>query len=301
MKKAMIFNIQRFSIQDGPGIRSTVFFKGCPLECYWCSNPESQGEFPEITHRSTLCNACGKCLTVCDKKALSVNSNKITIDRQACNNCAKCVETCVYGALNIMGKLMTLEEVLSEITRDIDFYKQSDGGITASGGEPLMQGEFVTELFQICWQKGIHTTLDTCGYAAPTILRKVLTYTNLVLYDIKLMDPILHERFTNKANQTILRNAQKVDNSGVQKIIRIPLISSINCYEENIHAIATFVKEFKHKTPVELLPYHRMGLSKYGSLDRLCKINDEDIPAENFVQRIKLIFETYDIECRISN
>jgi pyruvate formate lyase activating enzyme len=301
MKKAMIFNIQRFSIQDGPGIRSTVFFKGCPLSCDWCSNPESQNETAEITHRSALCNACGKCLTVCQYSALSLNSTKITINRETCTNCGNCVETCVYGALNIMGKLMTLEDVLNEITRDIDFYKQSDGGITASGGEPLMQGEFVAELFQICQEKGLHTTLDTCGYADSRILRKVLTYTNLVLYDIKLMDPLVHERFTNTSNQKILRNAQEVDRSGVQKIIRIPLIPSANCYDDNIHKIAKFVKEFKHRTPVELLPYHRMGLSKYQSLDRLYKLNHEEPPTEDFLQRTKRIFETYDIECRISN
>jgi pyruvate formate lyase activating enzyme len=197
-----------------------------------------------------------------------------------------------------MGKLMTLEDVLNETTRDVNFYKQSDGGITASGGEPLMQGEFVAELFQICWQKGIHTTLDTCGYGDSSILRKVLTYTNLVLYDLKLIDSNLHKRFTKKSNERILRNAKEVDSSGVQKIIRIPLIPSINCYDENIHKIAAFVKEFKHNTVVELLPYHRMGLSKYGSLDRFCKLKDEAPPSEDFVQRIRSIFENYDIECK---
>jgi pyruvate formate lyase activating enzyme len=301
MTKAMIFNIQRFSTEDGPGIRTTVFFKGCPLRCSWCSNPESQKEFRELSHRSRVCNQCGKCVEICEPGAISLASKKIKIKRNICTNCGKCVEVCSLGALNMMGKSMTVEEVLREVLRDSDYYAQSGGGVTASGGEPLMQGEFVASFFKRCQQAGVHTALDTSGYASSRILHKVLRYTNLVLFDIKLMDAGLSRRFTGVSNKLILHNAREIDASGIPQIIRVPLIPSINCFEQNIRDIAHFVKSLKQKTPVELLPYHRLGLSKYESLDRRYRLRNEDVPSEEYVHRIQDIFLALGVECKISH
>ena len=301
MVKAMVFNIQRFSTEDGPGIRTTVFFKGCPLRCFWCSNPESQKEFSEVSHRARLCTQCGKCVEVCESGAISLVLPHIKIKRNLCTNCGKCVEVCPFGALSMMGKLMTVEEILEEVLRDSDFYKQSRGGVTAGGGEALMQGEFMAQFMERCQQEGLHTCLDTCGYGDTKALRRILRHTDLVLFDIKLFDSRIHKRFTGVSNKLILHNALEVDASGVPQIIRIPVIPSINGSEQSMRDIADFVKDLRHKTPVELLSYHRLGLSKYDSLDRRYKLKDEKVPSQEYIRQVQGIFLDLGIECRISH
>jgi pyruvate formate lyase activating enzyme len=176
-----VFNIQRFSIQDGPGIRTTVFMKGCPLNCLWCSNPESQSPDSDIAHRDSLCTGCGDCIPVCEEKAIRLSPNKdrfrIKINRERCVSCGKCVDTCLAEALKAYGQTLTVDEVFDEVKRDIDFYSRSEGGVTAGGGEPLMQADFVTELFRRCREIGIHTTLDTSGHGTINALKKVLVET----------------------------------------------------------------------------------------------------------------------------
>jgi pyruvate formate lyase activating enzyme len=300
MNKAMVFNIQRFSTEDGPGIRTTVFFKGCPLRCFWCSNPESQKQFSEVSHRARLCTKCGKCVDVCEFGAISLVP-QIKIKRRLCTNCGKCVEVCPYGALSMMGKLMTIEEILQEVLRDKDFYQQSGGGVTAGGGEALMQAEFLEQFMERCQQEGLHTCLDTCGYGDTKALQRILRHTSLVLFDIKFMDASLSRHFTGVSNKLILHNALEVDASGVPQIIRIPVIPSINGSEQGIRDIANFVKGLQHKTPVELLSYHRLGLSKYDSLDRKYKLKDEKVPSQEYIRQIQGIFLDSGIECKISH
>ena len=297
-----IFNIQRFSIQDGPGIRTTVFLKGCPLKCLWCSNPESQSPAPMIAHRDSLCNGCEKCIYVCAEDAirLSKSSEKyeIKIDRERCNSCGKCIKVCTVGALKVYGQTMTIDEVFDEVRKDSDFYSNS-GGVTAGGGEPLMQADFVTELFRRCNQIGIHTTLDTCGYASITTLEKVLDETKLVLFDLKLMNSQLHKQFTKKDNKIILRNAQLILAKGVPMMIRIPLIPGITDSEENLVETANFVSELDSALHVDLLPYHRFGESKYKMLDRDYQLAGKGSLSKEQLQRAKEIFEQRGLVCAI--
>lgn len=298
-----VFNIQRFSIQDGPGIRTTVFLKGCPLRCLWCSNPESQSPVPEVAHRDSLCNGCGDCLKVCTPEAISLSSSdrgfQIKIDREKCNNCGKCIDVCIAGALKFYGQYMSIDEVFDEVRRDTAFYSNSGGGVTASGGEPLSQADFVVELFRQCKRIGIHTTMDTCGYASVSALEKVLPETDLVLFDLKLMNSWQHRRFTKKNNGEILRNARLVVAEGVPMFIRIPLIPGINDSEENLVEIARFVSKLDNKLHIDLLPYHRFGESKYKMLDRDYQLTDVKSPNDEQLQRVMEIFKRYGLDCAI--
>ncbi len=298
-----IFNIQRFSVQDGPGIRTTVFLKGCPLKCVWCSNPESQASQPEVAHRDSLCIGCGACLKVCDRGATRLISGdgaaKVEIDREKCVTCGKCIEACPAGARKIDGQRMTVDEVLAEIRRDIDFYSRSGGGVTASGGEPLSQADFVTELFRQCHRIGIHTTLETCGYAKRPVLEKVLSETDLVLYDLKLFDSRVHRKFTKKSNTLILSNAKVIAEKGIPVRFRIPLIPGMNDSEENLGAIARFVREIDPGLPVDLLPYHRFGEGKYKMLDREYLLSDLRTPEQAQIETAMEVFKHYHLDCAI--
>jgi pyruvate formate lyase activating enzyme len=291
-----IFNIQRFSIQDGPGIRTTVFLKGCPLRCLWCSNPESQKSFFEVAHRDTICRRCGRCVEVCDVGAISLTNKGTKTNRKACTNCGKCIEACVFGARRLYGEKKLVEEVYREVIRDKPFYQNSDGGVTASGGEPLLQAEFVAELFKLCRENGIHTCLDTCGYVVTDSWEKVLPYTNLVLYDLKLMDPSAHLKWTGKSNEKILRGIRLVAELKIPVIIRIPVIPGVNDSGENMKAIARFCAG-TGINEVNLLPYHRFGAGKYAMLDRRYRLGNLRRPEDDKLKELAGIFQTAGINC----
>lgn len=297
--KGIVFNIQRFSVHDGPGIRTTVFLKGCPLACKWCSNPESQHRFPEVAHNNVFCDKCGRCLDVCEIGAISLDDNGVKIDRRSCTNCGKCVDVCTRGALRFYGKEMTVEEVFQEIKRDELYYRNSAGGVTASGGEPLFQSDFTKELFKRCQDVGIHTTLDTCGYSKSHTLEEVLAYTDLVLFDLKLMDPVAHRKWTGRSNKQILDNLGLVAATGISLIIRMPLLPGINDRDEDISAVAEYVSRKGNFHELDLLPYHRFGESKYEMLDRPYKFAGLMPPNGKQVQAAKKIFESYGIDCKI--
>ena len=300
-----VFNIQRFSIQDGPGIRTTVFLKGCPLRCLWCSNPESQKPGPEIAHRDSLCTGCGDCLNVCEEEAIILSSNNgafgIKIDREKCTNVGKCIDVCSAGALKVYGQTMSVDEVFDEVRRDVAFYANSGGGITAGGGEPLMQPDFVASLLKRCKRIGIHTAIDTCGYAPVSDLEKVLEQTDLVLFDLKLINSLQHEQYTGKDNKVILRNARLILEKGVPMIVRIPLIPGINGSEENLVKTARFVSDLDRELHVDLLSYHRLGENKYKMLDRTYQLADLKPQSEEQVQSAVEIFRGYGLDCAIQN
>jgi pyruvate formate lyase activating enzyme len=295
---AVVFNIQRFSIQDGPGIRTTVFLKGCPLRCLWCSNPESQNAFPEVAHRDSLCIKCGRCVEVCEAHATSLTEKGIRIDRNICKNCGKCIEVCPAGARKFYGKEMSVDEVYQEVARDRPFYQESDGGLTVSGGEPLNQTDFVVELFKRCQSTGIHTCMDTCGYANHGTWEKVLPYTDLVLFDVKLMDPSAHKKVTGKSNRQILRSLKVVTASGVPVIVRIPVIPGINDSGENLTVIAQHLVTLGLKE-VNLLPYHRFGAGKYSMLDKQYSLSELRTPDDDRLEKMVKIFESFNLNCEI--
>lgn len=265
--KGWIFDIQRFSVQDGPGIRTSVFFKGCPLVCLWCSNPESQKKTPEILYRKNMCAQCHKCIDVCPNKAIKARDDGfVDTDRQLCNGCGACESACLNDARRITGKTYTVDEVMEIVEKDIDYYRNSSGGVTASGGEACRQQAFLSALFERCQNRGLHTTLDTCGFVASETLESILEHVDLVLYDIKAIDPELHKKLTGVDNDIILKNARLIAGKNVPMIIRVPLIPECNTSSENTQAIAEFVHELGD-IEVNLLPYHKFGQGKYESLD----------------------------------
>lgn len=299
-----IFNIQHFSTQDGPGIRTTVFFKGCPLSCLWCSNPESQNANPEIAHRDTLCFGCGDCLKACAPEAITLSNvengkYEITVDRKKCTDCGACIDVCSAGVLKNYGRSMSVIEVFEEVKRDELYYSNSEGGVTASGGEPLTQADFVYELFRLSRRIGIHTTLDTCGYADTDTVKKVLSETDLVLYDLKIMNPSQHRQYTKRDNEVILRNAETIASMRIPMIIRIPLVPGINDWEENLKETARFVSKLNNNLHVDLLPYHRLGENKYKMLDQRYQLNSVTPPTDDQQRKAIEIFEQYGLDCAI--
>lgn len=297
--KARVFNIQRFSTEDGPGIRTTVFLKGCSLTCLWCANPESQQTRPELAHSDALCDRCGHCIPVCTRKAIVLDDTGIRVSRDLCNDCGECVVACGPRALRMMGSELTLDEVFEEVEKDRQYYRNSLGGVTCSGGEPLMQAPFVAALFQRCQEAGINTTLDTCGYGPGAPLEKVLKNTNLVLFDIKLIDNEAHMKATGVSNKSILENARRVADSNVPMIIRVPLIPDITDTDANITAIAQFVKKLRPGIPVNVLPYHRFGMNKYKMLDQAYPMGDAQPLPQERVAKIVELFESFDLPCEI--
>ena len=294
-----IFNIQRFSTEDGPGIRTTVFLKGCPLTCLWCANPESQQTRRQLAHNDALCDQCGRCLTACSKQAIELTATGIRVNRDLCDNCGACVKVCGPRALRMIGDDMTVDEVVEEVLRDRLYYRSSQGGVTCSGGEPLMQAPFVAALFERCQDEGLHTTLDTTGHGSARALTAVLEHTDLVLFDLKVMDDALHRQTTGITNRQILRNARLVSDSPAQMIVRVPLIPGVSDTDENVTAIARFVRELRPGIVVNVLPYHRFGMNKYAMLDRAYPMNDAQPPTHARVAQIVESFEAHGLACEI--
>jgi pyruvate formate lyase activating enzyme len=273
-----VYDIQGFSVQDGPGIRTTVFLKGCPLSCPWCHSPESQEFCAQLSWFSMRCvgvERCGKCLEACPKGAISPgkltqlvatseNIQLIHVDRFICNNCGDCTAVCYQKALVICGTDYTVEEILKRVLKDLPFYEHSGGGVTISGGEPLSQPEFTAQLLKRLKERGIHTALDTSGYTPCEIIEGVLPYTDLFLYDLKHMDSTQHKIVTGVPNKRILDNASRIAKAGGKMQIRIPLIPDFNDSEASVVEIGKFCRSLGNAvTVIQLLPYHNLGVMKY--------------------------------------
>lgn len=289
-RKGVIFDIQRFSIHDGPGIRTTVFMKGCPLRCLWCSNPESQGLSPNLMVRNINCKGCGACVEACEQGALSITREGCRkIDWDQCTHCLACTEACIYHSLNRCGSHMDVEEVLEEVMRDEAFYDNSGGGITVSGGEALSQSAFVAALLEKGKQRGLHTVLDTTGYAPWDEMKRVLEFCDLVLFDIKHLDDQIHKRATGVSNALILENLIKA--SGMTKIwLRVPLISGFNDSEAHIQKIAILGREVGAEK-VSLLPYHEGGKSKCEQMGRPYAFESGTAPDEWHMENLRKLIE----------
>ncbi len=263
----VIFDIKRYSIHDGPGIRTTIFFKGCPLNCWWCHNPESQAMDQEQVLWPSRCIRCGACQEACEQRAISLDEDLPHTDRERCTLCGACVAACYADAREIVGREMTVAQVMAEIERDIPFFDESGGGVTFSGGEPLAQGDFLEALLRACRNSEIHTVLDTCGFAPWELLERVRDFVDLFLYDLKLMDDEKHRRYTGVSNALVLQNLRSLAERGHQIILRMPVIPGINDDEENLQRLGAFAADMPNLLRVDLLPYHHSATAKYERLE----------------------------------
>jgi pyruvate formate lyase activating enzyme len=295
-----VFNIQRYSIDDGPGIRTTVFFKGCPLSCVWCSNPESQNLRPELMHRDSICKRCFRCVSVCPAGAVSVGANGIMIDRELCDSCGVCVDACTHEAMTISGKEMSVDEVFAVVKRDADYYRDSGGGVTLSGGEVLLQPEFARALLQRFREAGFHTCVDTSGDGDEEGLRALIPYVDLFYFDIKHVDSRAHRAETGRPSDRILRNFDEVASSGVPVVVRTPVIPGFN---DNVDAIADIADLVATRLPggtMHLLPYHRYGQQKYEMLGLEYEMPSAERPSQEFMVGARKIVESRGLECEVA-
>jgi pyruvate formate lyase activating enzyme len=301
MESAFITNIQGYSIHDGPGIRTVVFFKGCPLSCKWCANPECISVKPQVGFIELLCKGCGKCLEICQNSAISADENEHRIDYSLCNSCGDCSENCSYGALVKYGVPMTVDEVWDEVKRDKIFYDTSGGGVTVSGGEPLLHPEFVREIFSLCHGEQINTCIETCGSVNSDAFREVFSVTDYFLFDLKHMDPEIHRSCTGCSNERILENAAFLAEHNANIVFRNPLIPGINDTESNIEATAGFLKSLgKNALRLELMPFHRMGMNKYKALDMEYSLDGLEIMEIEEIEAVKKAYIDRGINCTIS-
>ncbi|MBI4186434.1 MAG: glycyl-radical enzyme activating protein [Chloroflexi bacterium] len=289
MTPGLLLSIERGSIDDGPGLRTVAFLKGCPLRCLWCSTPDAELASSEMEYFIDRCIACKKCAEACPTGAILVSDGEILTDRTGCDNCGKCVEVCPGGARKMAGKKTTVMEVLGEVRRDSVFYQYSGGGVTLSGGEPLLQPEFSIELLKACQREGIHTAIETCAHADWHILRAALKYTDLAHVDIKHMDPAQHKRLTGRGNSLILSNIRRACHAfpNVLFIIRVPVIPGYNDSDQNIADTARFASELPNIQRIELLPYHRLGTARYSALGREYPLEGVPPPSEDHLNHLK--------------
>ena len=296
-----IFNIQRYSIHDGSGIRTLVFMKGCPLTCLWCSNPESQRTRPELGFLESTCvgaDACGApCVSVCPEEAVALNHGRPVIDRKRCNARGQCADACLHGALKLIGRAMTVDEVLAEVEKDRPFYRRSGGGITIGGGEPLAQHRFTAELLRTAQERYLHTAVETSGFATWNHFEAVLRHVDQLYCDVKHMDPHKHRELTGQSNELILENLEKVLSikEPDDVVIRIPLIPGCNDSAENVSASAKFVSELGFKR-IELMPYHRFGVSKYRQYGRQYRLDDSASVSEQEILDLRGIVESFGLQ-----
>ena len=290
-----VFNIQHFSVHDGPGVRSTVFFKGCGLKCFWCHNPESFLPVPEIRFEAGRCIGCGDCREVC----FSGVPEKIRFTDD-CILCGKCAETCFAEAIKIEGRKMTAEEVFEDVLRDRGAYSVSGGGVTLSGGEPLLQWRFAAEIMSRCKDAGIHTAIETSCFASREALEALMPLTDLFMCDVKAYDPELHRAGTGQPNGSILSNIEYISRSGKALIIRTPVVPGFNDSEKEISDIARFISGLPREHTFELLPFHGLSAAKYASLGKVYGAEGLNTPSNEKMEQLAKAAEVFGINCRIN-
>ncbi len=295
----LIFDIKRYAINDGPGIRITIFLKGCPLSCKWCHNPESQSLGVQKFYTASKCIGSQDCIEVCPNDALSLTKNGIITDYELCKLCGKCADACPTKAIEMSGRIYDVDELINIIEKERIHIDQSGGGVTFSGGEPLMHSNFLIEILDACGKKNLHRTVDTSGFADTEIILKVAKRTDLFLYDLKIMDSDKHKKWTGVGNQLILRNLKLLAETGANINIRIPLIKNVNSNVEELTEMAKFVSELPGKQMVNLLPYHNIAANKYYKLGQNYIELEMAEPSEKDQNRAIKIFEQFGIEVEI--
>ena len=289
-----IFNIQKFSTHDGDGVRTTIFFKGCPLRCMWCHNPESQHYYKELIFHQHKCAPCGRCVAKCKQGANSIVDGKIVFDRSKCTACGVCTDWCITEARELAGKEYTVDALVKEAMKDKIFYEQSGGGVTLSGGEVMASQhmDYVEEVCRKLHENGVSIFIDTSGYTDYKNLKRILPYVDVFLYDIKVMDPEDHKKYIGVDNSLILENLKKLSDEGAGLYIRLPIIQQVNATDEHIESVIHFLKENNiHARQVNLLPYHDIGKGKYASLDMEYHDDEMSVPVSELMEHFKSMFE----------
>lgn len=289
-RTGIIFNLQRFAIHDGPGIRMTVFFKGCNLRCFWCHNPESWNAQTELRVLRHLCICCGSCVAVCPNGCHSVGLDSgMLFHRESCTACGLCESICPTNALTLCGRKMTVDDVMVEVLKDAPFYAQSGGGVTFSGGECMLQTDFLKACLIACKKWGIHTAIDTAGNVPYEDFVEILPYADLFLYDIKCIDSDLHSRGTGSGNEQILENIRRLSATDASIVIRVPVIGGFNATETQMQNIAAFRDSLPRRHNVELMPYHAFGEGKKDAFGIARSADNADVPQE-LIQRFRYLF-----------
>jgi pyruvate formate lyase activating enzyme len=294
-----VFDIKRYSIHDGPGIRTTVFLKGCSLRCLWCHNPESVDPGPELMHWPSRCTRCYACITACPKGAIAKDAaGGVVIDRKACDLCGKCAEACLYDAMQMVGREMSVEEVLSEVEKDKIFYDQSGGGITLSGGDPFVQSAFAEALLDGCRSRGISAAVDTAGFSRNGVLDRVASKAGLILYDLKCMDDVRHKELTGVSNVPIIDNLKRLAAGPTEVWVRIPLVSGVNDDDKNIRRTIDLLSSLKTIKKVGILPYHSGGLDKARRIGQESHFRKFETPSEERIAAVEAAFREAGFEVR---
>lgn len=289
----LVINVQKFSVHDGNGIRTSIFFKGCLLKCWWCHNPESQNFYRESMFDPGKCTGCGLCVKACTQGAIHVSeeTGKAVTNKATCITCGKCVDWCPKEAREIVGETYTVDELFKMAMKDQQFYEKSGGGVTLSGGECMMQnGDFVEELCRKLHFEGVNIAIDTCGYAPLENYQRLLPYVDMWLYDIKTLDVEKHKKYIGQSNDMILRNFEFLAHNGAPINLRIPVVHPVNDDDESIAAIVAYVKDVAGTVPVNLLPYHTTGSSKYVKMARPYLAENLEVPSDERMEHLKSLF-----------
>jgi len=298
----LVFDIQGYSLHDGPGIRVLIFLKGCPLRCIWCSNPESQSHEIEIMFDALRCQGCGQCVDVCATEAITRDaSGQMGYAAERCNLCGSCVEICPHKARKLVGREMTVEEVMAEVEREMPFFRRSGGGVTLGGGEPLFQPEFAHAVLRACTEQNIHTAIETCGHTQWETLKDLAGVTDLFLYDLKHMDPSRHRLLTGADNELVLNNLRRLSALHSEIIVRYPLVPTCNDSETDIRALIRFVNELDNINKIELLPYHRLGESKYAMLTRRYPLEGLETSPRDRIDSVVDTIRSSGLECELTH
>lgn len=282
--KGKIFDIQKFCINDGPGIRTTVFLKGCPLKCAWCHNPESQSGNPQLAYDAGKCLGCGRCAAVCPHGCHSFSNGVHSFDRSKCAGCGKCIDTSC-PALSFYGSVADSDEIIADVLKDKVFYETSGGGITISGGEPLAQPDFCVDLLKKAKEQGLHTCIETSGFASAETIEKTLPFVDIYLFDCKETDPENHKKYIGQDNAVILKNLRMINQSGGKIILRCPIIPGVNDREEHFSGIAKLAEELDGVSEIQIEPYHNLGKGKYSALGMEYSLESEPVPDSDTAEK----------------